>query len=134
MIAPRKIIADRFSHTVFQEHTCIIAEHCISYRRFNTHACRASGDDEVFDPESQEHVVQLGFAEPAESVLVYGSVLSSRLQVRNYVCVPSVSNEHSTFRAVRCGDFLPNTETQVPRPVWRVSGSQVREVCSEAPL
>ena len=132
MIAPRKIIADGLAHTVRQEHTRVIPKHGVSDCRFHTHARCTSRNDEIFDSEAFEDVVQFGFEEAAESVLVHNSVLGLGLRFRDDVGVPRISNEYSTFRSVRSRKRLPHAEVQVPCPIWRPQIAQVRKIGSKS--
>jgi hypothetical protein len=78
MIASRQVIAHWFSRAVRQEQTRVIAEHCIAYRRFNTHTCRAPGNDQILNPQLPQSCVQTGLVESAVAMLGDDDVLRRR--------------------------------------------------------
>src|SRR2546425_13371544 len=125
MIAPRQTVADGLAHAIRQEHTRVIAEHGVPNCRFHTDARCTSGNDEVSDSEALEDVVQFGFEEAAESVLIDNGVSALWLQFGHDVGVPRVANENSTFRTVGSRKPLSHAEMQMPCPIRRLGIPQI---------
>jgi hypothetical protein len=54
--------------------------------------------------------------EAAESVLVHDKIVGLRLEFRNNIRVPGVSDQNSTFSTVRGMNALPDAEPQGAAP------------------
>src|SRR5215470_18555699 len=62
MIASWQISADWLRRAVRQQHTAIVSKHRISNCRIDANARRATREDEVFDPQSAESLVEFRFS------------------------------------------------------------------------
>ena len=132
MITPRQTISDALTNAIRQQYACIISEHSVSDCRFHAYARGTPDEDEVFHPKLLETGMQVSLIEAAVSMFVDDNITGVRLEFRDDICVPGVSDQSSTLGAVWKRNCVSYPHSHVPHSVRRVGSTQIREIGAKA--
>src|SRR5205814_2898986 len=111
-----------------RQSTDITCEHRVSYGRFAADAGGYARYDQVFDSELLQRRVQVRLVESAEACFISSDVVGLRLQLRDDVGIPCVSDQYPAFPTVGRANCLADAEFQMPRAVYRIRSPQIRKV------
>ena len=69
MVTSGQAMPYRLAHAIRKKDAQVVSEHRVAHCRLYTYARRAAGDDQMFDSECSEPLVQVSFVEAAETGL-----------------------------------------------------------------